>query len=173
MYLIFDTETSDLPRRWDAPASDINNWPRLVQLAWVVCDDSGRTLEQETHLIKPIGFEIAQGAIDRHGITNEFAEQYGGELLPVLDRFHRAVKAAKMVVGHNVSFDVKVMGSEFIRAGMKDPFSRKRKRCTMKAAIGRRPQVLIIRARPTTPKSIASGLIVYDQHFLNRIMSMI
>ncbi|HEY5387075.1 MAG TPA: hypothetical protein VIL79_04150, partial [Thermoleophilia bacterium] len=32
--LVFDTETSDLPRDWRRPASDVDNWPHLVQIAW-------------------------------------------------------------------------------------------------------------------------------------------
>ena len=35
MYLFFDTETTGLPRRWNAPVTDVDNWPRLVQLAWI------------------------------------------------------------------------------------------------------------------------------------------
>ena len=42
MYIFFDTETADLPRRWDAPAADIRNWPRVVQLAWIACDSKGK-----------------------------------------------------------------------------------------------------------------------------------
>ena len=37
-YLFFDTETTGLPLRWNAPITDIANWPRLVQLAWIVYD---------------------------------------------------------------------------------------------------------------------------------------
>jgi hypothetical protein len=28
MYLIFDTETTGLPKKWNAPITDIDNWPR-------------------------------------------------------------------------------------------------------------------------------------------------
>ena len=38
MYLFFDTETTGLPRSWKAPITDSNNWPRLVQIAWLVFD---------------------------------------------------------------------------------------------------------------------------------------
>jgi DNA polymerase III subunit alpha len=34
MYLIFDMETTGLPASWNAPASDVDNWPQVVQLAW-------------------------------------------------------------------------------------------------------------------------------------------
>jgi hypothetical protein len=35
MYLFFDTETTGLPKNYKAPVTDLNNWPRLVQLAWL------------------------------------------------------------------------------------------------------------------------------------------
>ncbi|PJB57251.1 MAG: 3'-5' exonuclease, partial [Bacteroidetes bacterium CG_4_9_14_3_um_filter_41_19] len=34
MFLIFDTETTGLPQRYDAPLTDFDNWPRMIQLAW-------------------------------------------------------------------------------------------------------------------------------------------
>jgi len=30
MFLIFDTETTGLPRNFKAPLTDFDNWPRLV-----------------------------------------------------------------------------------------------------------------------------------------------
>jgi len=35
MYLFFDTETTGLPKKWKAPITDLDNWPRLVQLAYL------------------------------------------------------------------------------------------------------------------------------------------
>ena len=44
MYLFFDTETTGLPKRWNAPVTEVDNWPRLVQLAWISCDEQGNRL---------------------------------------------------------------------------------------------------------------------------------
>ena len=41
MYLVFDTETTGLPKKWNAPLSDSENWPRCVQLAWQLHDSKG------------------------------------------------------------------------------------------------------------------------------------
>ena len=30
MYLIFDTETTGLPKKWNAPISDTDNWPTSI-----------------------------------------------------------------------------------------------------------------------------------------------
>ena len=41
MYLIFDTETTGLPKNWKAPITDTDNWPRCVQIAWQLHDEMG------------------------------------------------------------------------------------------------------------------------------------
>ena len=134
MYVFFDTETSGLPRVWSAPASDINNWPRLVQVAWVCCDADGQPTESHEYLIKPQGFKISKQAAELHGITTERALREGVELAPVLAELSDAVRSASTVVAHNLDFDLKVVQAEWIRADMKNAFARKQQCCTMKAS---------------------------------------
>lgn len=62
MYLFFDTETTGLPKRWNAPVTDLENWPRLVQLAWIMYDDRGNMLESRDVIVKPEGFTIPSGS---------------------------------------------------------------------------------------------------------------
>jgi DNA polymerase-3 subunit alpha len=48
MYLIFDTETTGIPRNKTAPLTDFENWPRLVQIAWQLHDFDGKLLTQQS-----------------------------------------------------------------------------------------------------------------------------
>ncbi len=50
MYLIFDTETTGLPKRWDAPITDTDNWPRCIQIAWQLHDEMGKLIEHQDYL---------------------------------------------------------------------------------------------------------------------------
>ena len=68
MYLIFDTETTGLPRNFKAPISDVENWPRVVQIAWQLHDDEGRLIEHNDFLIQPDGYNIPYGSEQIHGI---------------------------------------------------------------------------------------------------------
>jgi hypothetical protein len=45
--LFFDTETSGLPKNWNAPVEQIENWPRLVQIAWQIYDLQGKLIESQ------------------------------------------------------------------------------------------------------------------------------
>jgi len=115
MYLIFDTETTGLPKRWDAPITDVDNWPRCIQIAWQLHDAMGRCVESQDYLIQPDGFNIPYDAEKIHGISTELAQEQGEELSKVLALFNIALGKAKFVVGQNVKFDLNIMGAEFVR----------------------------------------------------------
>ncbi len=115
MYLIFDTETTGLPKRWDAPISDTDNWPRCVQIAWQLHDALGNCIEHQDYLIEPEGFNIPYDAEKIHGISTELAHKQGKPLAAVLEKFNEALHKTKFVVGQNVSFDLNIMGAEFVR----------------------------------------------------------
>ncbi len=118
MYLIFDTETTGLPKRWDAPISDVDNWPRAVQIAWQLHDDMGAVIEHQDYLIKPEGFNIPFDAEKIHGISTELAQEQGVSLQEVLEKFSKVLEQTKFIVGQNVGFDVNIMGAEFYRLGI-------------------------------------------------------
>ncbi len=118
MYLVFDTETTGLPKRWNAPISDVDNWPRCVQLAWQLHDEMGNLLEQRDLLIKPDGFDIPFDAEQIHGISTELATEEGVPLQEALEAFQSALEKSTFLVGQNVGFDINITGAELYRAGM-------------------------------------------------------
>ncbi|WP_370390620.1 DNA polymerase III subunit alpha [uncultured Winogradskyella sp.] len=121
MYLIFDTETTGLPKRWDAPITDTDNWPRAIQIAWQLHDAMGNCIDQQDYLIQPEGFNIPYDAEKVHGISTELAQEKGVPLSEVLERFNEALHKTKFVVGQNVGFDLNIMGAEFIRGNVANP----------------------------------------------------
>lgn len=136
MFVILDTETTGFPRDWRAPVSDVNNWPRIVQLAWVLCDEQGNEHRRSSKIVRPEGFTIPLAAARIHGITMERAESEGFPLLDVLGEFCAVLDVGGMVtlVAHNIEYDAKVLGAELIRAGIKSRFTTLPKICTMKKA---------------------------------------
>ena len=123
MYLIFDTETTGLPRNWAAPISDTDNWPRCIQIAWQLHDAMGNLIEHQDYLVRPEGFNIPYDAERIHGISTELAQAQGIPLSEVLEKFNTALSKAKFIVGQNVGFDVNIMGCEFYRLGVNSPMA--------------------------------------------------
>ncbi|MBD3615273.1 MAG: DNA polymerase III subunit alpha [Gracilimonas sp.] len=115
MYLIFDTETTGLPQDFSAPITDLDNWPRLVQLAWQLHDHTGKLLNSGNYIVKPEGFTIPFNSEKIHGISTERAHEEGVELDFVLKEFSKDINNAYFLIGHNVSFDEKIMGAEYLR----------------------------------------------------------
>lgn len=131
VFLFFDTETTGLPRRWGAPVTDLDNWPRLVQLAYIAYDAEGNQLQSVNTMIKPVGFTIPEEASKVHGITTERALKEGRDLPEVLAEFRALLDKTKYLIAHNMGFDEKIIGAEFLRNGMTDIPASVIKICTM------------------------------------------
>jgi len=135
MYLFFDTETTGLPRNYQAPLDDFLNWPRLVQIAWSLYDDEGSHWESHSYIIKPNGFVISPEVAKIHRVSQERALQEGRELKEILELFSVAVQSASYLVAHNIDFDEKIVGAELLREKMENNLIPANKICTMKTTV--------------------------------------
>jgi hypothetical protein len=131
--LFFDTETTGLPQFYNAPITQVNNWPRLVQLAFIEYYEDGTLAARHNYIIKPEGFSIPREATLIHRITNEQAQTEGHDLTQVLDIFADAITESSILIAHNFDFDKNIVGAEFVRKEFDTkPISTKRNFCTMK-----------------------------------------
>lgn len=130
--MFFDTETSGLPRQMDAPIARLDNWPRVIQLAWILTDFQGRVISERQFLVQPGQWRMQPGALRVHGITLSHARQHGRPLAEVLNRFALDLLQTDSVIGHNVQFDQKILGAEFLRVGQTNPLQKRHAQCTMK-----------------------------------------
>ncbi len=131
-YLFFDTETTGLPKNFKASYRDIDNWPRIVQLSWLVSD--GVDVKMESDNIIKVDFPIPEVSSNIHGITNKVSEQKGRPLVHVLSEFLNDINNVDVLVCHNLNFDLAVLQSELVRAEM-NPEIAKKMFCTMRSAV--------------------------------------
>ncbi len=122
MFLIFDTETTGLPKNYNAPLTNFDNWPRMVQIAWQLHDESGKLLEVNNFIVKPEGYTIPYSAEKIHGISTEKALKDGKDLDQVLEEFNKTLAKTKYLAGHNVEFDISITGAEFLRKNISTNF---------------------------------------------------
>ncbi len=134
MYLFCDTETAGLPDDYEAPPSDYWSWPRLVQIAWILTDESGAEMRSQSFIIQPEGFEIPLSATRVHGISTESASKLGIRIGTALRAFSKDLKATDTLVAHNIQFDERVIAAEYFRLGrVKNPLEKKARFCTMRS----------------------------------------
>ena len=133
MYLFFDTETTGLPKSWQAPISDLDNWPRMVQLAWILSKDDGEEILRKNYIIRPEGFLIPEKSSEIHGISTERALKEGVDLKKALDDFVYDLERSKLLIAHNINFDKKIIGAEFLRKNIESNLDNVSQFCTMES----------------------------------------
>lgn len=114
-YLFLDTETTGLPSRLSRPGSD--DYPRLVQLAYIIADERGDEILKVNHIIRPDNFTIPIESQRIHGISTKYARQKGMALTAVLVDFLNDLNHCSFIVGHNVMYDIQIIQSELIKSG--------------------------------------------------------
>jgi DNA polymerase-3 subunit alpha len=140
MKLVFDTETTGLPPRFQNQKGCIDpsyflEWSncRIVQIAWVVFDIEGTIVKKADYIIKPAFFIIPEESTAIHGISQEIALEQGVDIKDVLKEFIKDLSPCDTLIAHNIDFDYNVVLSELFRANI-DPCNMKTvyKYCTMR-----------------------------------------
>jgi len=121
-YIAFDFETSGLPvGRKPLTPDTIKQYDtcRAVSLSAARFSSRGRLMDTFDAIIQPLDFEIGQGSIDVHGITQERALREGRPFAEVFIDFMKFIgPRTRTFVAHNAKFDTSVLKSEMIRRGI-------------------------------------------------------
>ena len=115
--LIFDTETTGLPKSRSINPDSLHLWPHIVQFSYIIYDISDNEIcVIEDNIIRVADdVDISQESSAIHGITNEISKSGGVDLNQVLSGFFGALKNVDILVGHNISFDINVIVVELLR----------------------------------------------------------
>ena len=117
-YIFFDTECNGLPKYYNIDVCITSNWPRLIQLAWIVTDEVGNIVKRQNYIIKPDGFVINDKIAVLTSINTTRAQREGVELVNALSEFMADIEEAQLVIGHNIDFDMHIVGCELFRENM-------------------------------------------------------
>lgn len=130
-FLFFDCETNGLPIDYKASYEDVNNWPRVLSLGWILADESATVINRAYHLIQPNGWQVPTEEFwTRNGYTQARCEAEGVPITSVLEQFYVDKARADVLVAHNINFDHRIVWAEFIRNSLQ-PRSGMLKICTM------------------------------------------
>ena len=141
MILFFDTETTGMIE-WGQP-SEAACQPWMVQYCGLLMDEKRRVITGLSTLIYPVAWDIPADVTRIHGITTEMCQKYGTALQKVLNWHAAMYRSADLVVGHNLSFDKRIIRIQHAKMGQKEDTPQgKPEYCTMRkgTAICRLPQ---------------------------------
>ena len=117
MYLVFDTETTGLPKGPGRNYKDLDAFAscRLVSIAFVMYGDNHEEISHWYELVKPEGFEIPAEAQAIHGISTEKALAEGKPFSEVYQLIYKLLNEGPTLVAYNLEFDIGVLKSEVFR----------------------------------------------------------
>lgn len=120
--LIFDTETTGLPRgpRGTSVFENPLNWPDIVSICWTVYHGS-KFFKREYHIIRPAGWDIPAESVKFHGITQDMALTKGEPLADVLAVLKKDIQESTRIIAHNLDFDKNVLFHAFYWRLSEDP----------------------------------------------------
>lgn len=130
--LFLDTETSGLPKKWNKSYRDSDNWPHILQLAWIIFDEEQNEVKRANKYIYEPLIPISPASEQIHGLTPPFLMKYGEKKKDVLRKFSHDLKKYKpQLIGHFLSFDLQVLAAEFYRSNLAIPFHNIAYFCTL------------------------------------------
>lgn len=119
MYTVFDCETTGLPKNWKAPMSDLDNWPRVIQLAWAHYGPDRKLIEKRCDLVKPDGWVMPTEQFwVENGFSQEESLAKGIPILDSLEPFRKVLAKTEYLIAHNISCHLpttKVAGLQCLR----------------------------------------------------------
>ena len=134
--IVFDTETTGLPKERNAKPENSHLFPYVCQLSWLIYDDeTGQIVKITDKIIRlPNGVTIPVEASKIHGITTDMMLEKGENMREVLMEFTKDWMECHILIAHNIDFDNKVLQAEYYRNNFINWLGRHRKieYCTMK-----------------------------------------
>lgn len=115
--LVFDTETTGLPKTKNINKDTVHLWPYIVQFSYIIFDTELNTLiTMKDYIIRiPDFITISEEVSKIHGITNNISSSKGININDVLNNFFMDFSSVDYIVGHNISFDLNMIAAELNR----------------------------------------------------------
>ena len=133
--MIFDTETTGLPIKYESASNGPNNWPHIVSISWIIFDGiQNKIIDKRSYIIKPENWQIPEDSVIIHGITTEKANEVGVSLSYAINEFLN--EEYDLLVAHNLYFDYNVVKNAILW-DLKIPFVplKGKHYCTMRLSI--------------------------------------
>jgi len=126
MKLFFKTEFLEEPKDRDAEVTDLQNWPRITGLAWVVVTDDGAVVRGFRFKVKhdvdpPVFPPDVQKIIEEQGHPAKY----------VIDRFMYDVGVCDTLIAHDLKTHFGTLAAEAIRYGSRAKKRIENRLCTM------------------------------------------
>lgn len=118
--LVFDTETTGLPKTKVINQNTLNSWPYIVQLSYMIYDtESNKIIKISDNIVKiPENVELTKDSIAIHGIDRNQMNEKGKPMVKILQDFLTDIDSTDLIIAHNIDFDINMIIVELYRSAM-------------------------------------------------------
>lgn len=121
--LVFDTETTGLPVK-GASIYEKNKWPYIIQISYILYDlSTNETFIKDNYVKINPTVEITPGSFEAHKITREMLNEKGIHIVEAMNNFNALLYSCDLVIGHNLSFDKRMVFVECLRHQLDQKFT--------------------------------------------------
>ena len=127
--LFVDTETVGIPIDTSVSYRNVDNWPAIKQIAWIVYGKDGVVGVQRN-------FAITDDADSTSSNSSEYVPKTIKPIHVILHDFLNDLQSCDVIVGHNIQYDVTVILCEMYRLGLDTELLENLQQfCTMKNGV--------------------------------------
>lgn len=117
MYLVYDVTPTEKPKNYKAPFSEVNSWPRMMHVSWILLGQDMKPIEDFDCVVIPEGYNATK-KIDNYGkLDDGERDRKATSLDDVLKQFAQTVEKAKYLISHNANMNACVLAAEYMRKG--------------------------------------------------------
>ena len=118
--LIFDTETTGLPKTKVINEKTISEWPYIVQLSYIIYDtEDNKIIKISDNIINiPDSIDMPREITAIHGIDRNKMNEVGKPMKEVLSEFLTDINCIDLIVAHNIEFDINMITAEIYRSAL-------------------------------------------------------
>jgi DNA polymerase III epsilon subunit-like protein len=115
--LVFDTETTGLPKTKLINENTILDWPHIVQLSYIIYDtEDNKIIKISDSIINiPDNIALSKESIAIHGVDRNKMTELGKSIRDVISEFLTDINFIDLIVGHNIEFDINMIIVEIYR----------------------------------------------------------
>jgi len=116
-YLVFDTETTGLPKTSEISYTKLDLWPHPIQLSYAIYNkDCDEVVKVRDHFLKlPDPMKINEESIKIHGITDEILQRKGVNFEEIVEELAEDFQGADCLIAHNINFDMNILKTALMR----------------------------------------------------------
>lgn len=103
--LFVDTETLGKPLDHELSYKNIDNWPDIRQIAWIITDKDFNVIKERNFFTIPSSFPR----------EDDYLEPIVKPIYEILGLFLKDLEQCDVIVGHNIEYDINVIASQLYR----------------------------------------------------------